>query len=153
MSGVRLNSEKKIENKDFKVKIGTTNKLNPLVIYVEGRAFISPTEDKDSYTRDISEIKHALKVSISDHLHASDDFDNKYIVDFQVATNGIQVNKKSFLSFQFLMRQNQENIKRLIEVKEKSAPMILEIIQDLHDSIIDKGFVLSKTKTTKNAAD
>ena len=36
-----MNSEKKIENEDFKLKIGTTNKVNPLVIYIEGTSWIS----------------------------------------------------------------------------------------------------------------
>ena len=146
MGGVRLNSEKKIENDDFKIKIGTTNKINPIIIYVEGKAFISPTEDKDDYSRDISEMKHVLKQSISEHLRATDSFDNKYIVDFQVASNGIQVDKKSFLSFQFLMRQNKDNVLKLIEVKNMHADMVLDIVRDLKDSIVECGFLLTKTK-------
>lgn len=146
MGGVRLNSEKKIENDDFKIKIGTTNKINPIIIYVEGKAFISPTYDKEDYSRDISEIKHVLKQSISEHLHLAKNFDNKYIVDFQVASNGIRLNKKSFLSFQFLMRQNKDNVLKLIEVKNNSSEMVLSIINDLKDAIIDRGFELTKTK-------
>ena len=146
MGGVRLNSEKKIENESFKIKIGTTNKINPIIIYVEGKAFISPTDDKDDYSKDISEIKHVLKQSISEHLHSVNEFDNKYIVDFQVASNGIQIEKKSFLSFQFLMRQNKDNVRKLIEVKNNSSDMVLEIVNDLREAIIDHGFLLTKTK-------
>ena len=146
MGGVRLNSEKKIENDDFKIKIGTTNKINPIIIYVEGRAFISPTFDQDDYNKEIAEIKHVLKQSISQHLQTTDKFDNKYIVDFQVASNGIQINKKSFLSFQFLIRQNKDNVLKLIEVKNGSSDMVLEIVNDLKNAIVEHGFVLTKTK-------
>ena len=146
MGGVRLNSEKKIENEDFKIKIGTTNKINPIIIYVEGRAFITPTFDQDDYNKEIAEIKHVLKQSISQHLQTTDKFDNKYIVYFQVASNGIQVNKKSFLSFQFLIRQNKDNVLKLIEVKNNSSNMVLEIVNDLKNSIVEHGFVLTKTK-------
>ena len=146
MGGVRLNSEKKIENEDFKIKIGTTNKINPIIIYVEGRAFITPTFDQDDYNKEIAEIKHVLKQSISQHLQTTDKFDNKYIVDFQVASNGIQINKKSFLSFQFLIRQNKDNVLKLIEVKNNSSNMVLEIVNDLKNSIVEHGFVLTKTK-------
>ena len=146
MGGVRLNSEKKIENEDFKIKIGTTNKVNPIIIYVEGKAFISPTDDKEDYSKDISEIKHVLKQSISSHLHSVNNFDNKYIVDFQVASNGIQINKKSFLSFQFLMRQNKDNVLKLIEVKNTSSDMVLDIVNDLKEAIVERGFLLTKTK-------
>lgn len=146
MGGVRLNSEKKIENEDFKIKIGTTNKLNPIIIYVEGRSFITPTEEREEYGKEISEIKHVLKHSISSHLQTTNKFDNKYIVDFQIASNGIQLNKKSFLSFQFLMRQNKDNVLKLAEVKNISSEMVLDIVNDLKNSIIEHGFLLSKSK-------
>ena len=42
---VRLNSEKTINHELFKIKIGTTNKINPKVIYVEGRTFIQPLNE------------------------------------------------------------------------------------------------------------
>lgn len=146
MGGVRLNSEKKIENENFKIKIGTTNKINPIIIYVEGKAFISPTDDKEDYSKDISEIKHVLKQSISEHIHSVEEFDNKYIVDFQVASNGIQINKKSFLSFQFLLRQNKDKVLKLIEVKNNSSNMVLDIVNDLKEAIVERGFLLTKTK-------
>lgn len=146
MGGIRLNSEKKIENEYFKIKMGTTNKLNPIIIYVEGRAFITPLEELEDYGREISEIKHILKQSISSHLQSTDNFDNKYIVDFQIASNGIQLNKKSFLSFQFLMRQNKDKVLKLAEVKNTSSEMVLDIVNDLKDSIVEHGFLLSKSK-------
>ena len=146
MGGVRLNSEKKIDNEDFKIKIGTTNKINPIIIYVEGRSFITPTFEQDDYSKEMSEIKHILKQSISSHLRSTDSFDAKYIVDFQVASNGIQLNKKSFLSFQFLMRQNKDNVLKLIEVKNNSSEMVLDIVNDLKNAIVERGFVLTKTK-------
>ena len=144
--GVRLNSEKKIENDSFKLKIGTTNKINPMVIYVEGKAFICPSEDKDDYTKDIAEIKHEFKRSISDGLCTTDVFDNKYIIDFQVASSGIAVNKKSFLSFQFLLRQKRDNVMKLTDVKAKTEDMILEIVKALKDAIVEHNFSLTKTK-------
>ncbi len=144
--GVRLNSEKKIENDSFKLKIGTTNKINPMVIYVEGKAFISPEDDKEDYAKDIAEIKHVFKQSISDGLCTTDVFDNKYIIDFQVASSGIAVNKKSFLSFQFLVRQKRDNIMKLTDVKARTEGMILSIVDSLKNAILEHNFSLTKTK-------
>ena len=144
--GVRLNSEKKIENESFKLKIGTTNKINPMVIYVEGKAFISPLDEKDDYAKDLSEIKHALKRSISDNLCETDNFDNKYILEFQVASSGVAVNKKSFLSFQFLLRQRRDNVMKLSDVKNASTEMISNIADALRDSILEHNFELTKKK-------
>lgn len=144
--GVRLNSEKKIENDSFKLKIGTTNKINPMVIYVEGKAFISPEDDKEDYTKDIAEIKHVFKQSISDGLCTTDVFDNKYIIDFQVASSGIAINKKSFLSFQFLVRQKRDNVMKLTDVKAKTEKMIINIVDSLKNAILEHNFSLTKTK-------
>lgn len=146
MGEVRLNSEKKIENENFKIKIGTTNKTNPIVVYVEGRAFISPQEEKDDYARDISEFKHDFSRSISQHISNSTLFDNKFILDFQVASKGISLNKKSFLSFQFLLRQNRNNVRKLKEVKDLSEDMITSIVSTLAENITEHNFVISKTK-------
>ena len=43
---IRTNSEKNMEHNVFKLKIGTTNKINPEIIYFEGKAFIKPNEKK-----------------------------------------------------------------------------------------------------------
>ena len=125
---VRLNNEKKIDNEYFKLKIGTTNKINPIVIYVEGKAFICPTEEKDDYSKHISEIKHRFKRGISEGLYGTDVFDGKYIMDFQVASNGISVNKKSFLSFQFLLRQKRKKLKRPLNPYLKEECLYLRIL-------------------------
>ena len=110
MAETRLNSEKNIDAENFKLKIGTTNKIDPIVVYVEGRTFISPIEEKEDYSRDLSKIRHEFSRAISHGISKSPLFDRKFILDFQVASKGVSLNKKSFLSFQFLLRQNKENV-------------------------------------------
>lgn len=151
MKEVRLNSEKKINSKNFQLKIGTTNKKEPIVIYIEGKTFISPQILKDDYTKDISEIKHDFKISISNNLCQNKMFDKKFILDFQVAAKGILFNKKSFLSFQFLLKQNPQNILELKDLKQKAEPLIFNIINDLEKTILDHDFFISKTKRTINS--
>lgn len=149
MGEVRLNTEKRIDSKNFKLKIGTTNKINPIVVYIEGRAFISPQEDKEDYSKDISEIKHNFKHAISTSLQNTKLFDKKFIVDFQVASKGVSLNKKSFLSFQFLLRQNKDNILKLKDLKPSAEPLIINIVNTLEESINNHNFIVTKTKTVK----
>ena len=146
MGESRLNSEKKIESDKFKLKIGTTNKINPIVVYIEGRTFICPQDDKDDYSRDISEIKHNFSRTISKYVQNSELFDNKFIVDFQVASKGISLKKKSFLSFQFLLRQRKNNVMKLKDLKSSAEDMILGIVDNLEENIVKHNFVVSKTK-------
>lgn len=146
MSETRFNSEKKIDNENFKLKIGTTNKINPMVIYIEGRTFICPQEDKDDYSQDISEIKYGLKKAISRNLQGSNLFERNFIIDFQVASKGISLNKKSFLSFQFLLKQNRNNILKLKDLKNSAEGIITNIVDSLEENIIEHHFAVSKTK-------
>lgn len=146
MAETRLNSEKKIEDENFKLKIGTTNKIDPVVVYVEGRTFISPQEDKEDYSKDISEIKHNFSRAISKNISGSPLFDRKFILDFQVASKGISLTKKSFLSFQFLLRQNKDNVMKLKDLKEHCEELIKNIVNSLEENIVEHNFVISKTK-------
>lgn len=143
---VRLNSEKKIDNHLFKLKVGTVDKTNPEAIYFEGRTFISPIEEKRSYDGEISEIKYHLKKSISRNLKSSAYFRDKYILEFKIALNGIEYNKKSFLSFQLLVCQKEGQVKKLNDIKFGAANFINEIVFDLEDDIKMHDFSISKTK-------
>lgn len=146
MAETRLNSEKKIEDENFKLKIGTTNKIDPVVVYIEGRTFISPKEEKEDYSRDIAEIKHNFSRAISHNISGSPLFDRKFILDFQVASKGISLSKKSFLSFQFLLRQNKDNVMKLKDLKERCEELIRNIVGSLEENIVEHNFVISKTK-------
>jgi hypothetical protein len=146
MGEQRLHNEKKIENENFRLKIGTTNKINPLVVYIEGRTFICPSFEKDDYSKEISEIKRSLSQSISRNIRSSSRFDDKYIMDFQVASSGVAKGKKSFLSFQFLLRQNKDEVLNLKELKEQEIDTINNIVDALKESILTHNFSLSKTK-------
>lgn len=147
MAEKRLNSEKKIEAKNVRLKIGTTNKNEPKVIYIEGRAFICPLDNKEDYSDDISSIKYDFKHAISNNLINNYIFENKFIVDFQVASKGISYNKKSFLSFQFLLKQKSDKPQKLKEIKTNALPLITNIVNDLTDSIEEHNFAITKSKS------
>lgn len=138
--------EKKIDNKNFNLKIGTTNRSNPYVIYIEGRTFIMPLNDKESYNKDLFDFKKSLRDSIVKSINNSHLFEDKFILDFQVAESGIMKNKKSFLSFQFLLRQNRNRVLPIKEIKNEASETITYIVNTLEDTINNHNFNLSKTK-------
>ena len=141
-----LNSEKKFENNFFKLKIGTTNKNNPLVVYFEGRCFISPSEKRDTYKGDINGIRQTLRRSLNKNLRETDLFDNDFILDFKIAESGVLFKKKSFMSFQFFLRQNQTKLLKLPTLQESSNNFINNIVNDVQNSIFEHDFSITKTK-------
>lgn len=142
----RLNDERKLEHTSFSLKLGTTNKLNPIVIYVEAKTFITPMVEKDSYNKDINEIKRQLKNGIRDKIISSNHFLNEYILDFQIANNGIRCEKKSNLTFEVLLKQPKNNILKINEIKDKIEQNINTMLDDLQNSIIEHNFSINKYK-------
>ena len=48
----RSNSEKRIDHDNFRLKIGTTNRNNPGVVYIHRKASICTNVEKETYNRD-----------------------------------------------------------------------------------------------------
>lgn len=142
----RLTSEKSLQHDTFKLKLGTMDKTNPLIIYIEGKVFITPNEEKDNYTKDMKDIKFALKNTIRESLSNSDFFQNEYILEFQIADSGIKTNKKSFLTFELLLRQPANKVLKLNDIKKYTEHDIYEIINSLEQNIVEHNFSLSKNK-------
>lgn len=144
---IRSNSEKNIMHDLFKLKIGTTQKIDPKVIYFEGRTFIKPLQEKEEYGYDILNIKRKFNKIIQGFIETNNLFSQKYILDVQVAKSGISMNKRSYLSFQcFLRQKDNNNILKLKDIKEKTENAIQNVLNDLTSYIEECEFSVSKTK-------
>lgn len=146
VKSIRLNREKKIDNGTFKVKIGTTNKENPQVIYVDGRVFLSPLEVMDNYTDEIEDIRKNFKRTIGERLRTNSIFDNRFILNFDISSSRMIKDKRSFLTFQFFLRQKNTTPMKLSAVKEKSEVFINGLLSSLEGDIESHCFTLHKTR-------
>ena len=140
------NVEKRLKNDFFNIKLGTVNKNNPEVIYFEFRTFISPLEESNNYSQVFAFLKKEFSKKISDSLKLNDFFSEKYILDFQIANSGIRINKKSYLSFQLFLRQKNEVIKELKEIKKIAEPFLVNLLNEFKNDIISNNFSVTKTK-------
>ena len=146
MKNIRLNREKKIDNEIFKIKIGTTNKENPRIVYVDGRVFISPTENMDDYTEEIECIRKNFKKSISERLKTSPLFDSKFILNFDISSSRMIKDKRSFLSFQFYLKQKGDTPLKMNTLKNKSEVFINSLISSLVADVEEHNFSVHKTR-------
>ncbi len=144
---VRLTTKKKISNPNFKLEIGTTNKDKPEVIYIEGKTYVSPKMYKDDYSNDIRSIKYNLKRLLRSEIAGLDIFDSRFIVDIQIADKGVSFKKKSFLNFQFLVRQKIEPLLNLKDIKVLVEPKINNLVSNFIALICKHSFAVSKTKS------
>lgn len=145
----RINSEKNIEDSNFKLKIGTTNKKSPKTVYIEGGCFIMPNEDKENYTEELEEIKIrfnelAKKVAKNAMCNEGKIFDGKTITSFEIAEDRVMPKKKSYMSFQVHFKQKGErNVDDIFNDLEVLSSFITV---NLGHTIEEKGFSYSKTK-------
>lgn len=142
----RPSTEKNLPHSDFRLKLGTINKNNPEVIYIEGKTFISPLNDEMNFKNVLQSVRRNFNFTISETLKSCDIFENKFILDFQVANSGIRMSKKSFLSFQILFRQDRNNILPMKVLKNKSLNFIMKLMGELKYSLLKNNFSISKTK-------
>ena len=141
-----LNSEKKINNNYFKLKFGTTNSLNPIAIYIEGKTFLQPTIDKSDYNEDINELKNKLRILIRDTLIKDNKFFNKdnYILDFDVANSGLIKNKKSFLTIQIFLKQKGEV--KFVDLYKSTCDDMNDLMNKFSMEVFNHNFLLCKSK-------
>lgn len=143
----RLNKEFKINcNNNINISFGTTNRNNPSVIYVSGNCWIKPTIDKLDYSKELNVIESNLKKNLKQFVTSSSQFDTKFICYFDAKLSGIKNDKKSFISFEYYLKQKDDNIsscKTLSPVIEESAKYISN---NMLNDLAEFEFDVSKTK-------
>lgn len=146
MNSRRLNKEYKLDIcEKINVKYGSVNKDNPQVIYVSGKCWISPLE-KLNYAQAMEKIEKKMRRSIKLSLENSSSFNKRFILDFDVNPDNMSVGNKKFLSFDFFLRQNEENKRPLKDIKGLLSSKVGFITNDLVFLLSESGFNVEKRK-------
>jgi hypothetical protein len=144
----RLNVERTLNNRVFKTKIGSVNRLNPVSIYITGKAYISPVEDLDTYEESIDLLDHDLKTILRRYT-AKNTFVNKvFISNLEVPKNGLKYGKNTYLFFQLFFSQNFSNpvCKSIDEICEKMSPGVNEVLNEFEAKIHERGFTIHEKR-------
>ena len=142
----RLNQEYKLDVcKHISLKYGTVNKNNPQVVYVSGKCWVSPLKQMD-YANVINGIEKDMRKNIKNFLIDGINFDNKYILDFDISIDKLLPNEKKFLSFDFYLRQNEKNKKDIADLKDIFNSKISTIANNLVYMFKENDFTIQKTK-------
>lgn len=141
----RLNKEYDINiNNYVRMKYGSINRLNPIVVYINGKSWISPTFDGD-YEELITKIFNSFKKELKSQVNSSPYFDNKIVCDFDLKTSSLKENKKNFLSFEFYIKQ-KTNVIQLKDMKLLIKNTFKGAIDKLVDNLINNSFIMTKDK-------
>lgn len=141
----RLNKEYKLDVcNHISLKYGSVNRNNPQVVYVSGKCWISPLK-KMNYNSVLEDIKKRMRYNIKTFLIDGINFDNKYILDFDI-NDDFTPNEKKFLSFDFYLRQNEKNKKDLLALKDMFNRKVSTIANNLVYMFKENDFTIAKTK-------
>ena len=142
----RLNKEYKLDVCNHViVKYGSVNKDNPQVIYISGKCWVSPKHQMD-YEYVISRIEKEMKKSIKLFLIDEINFTNRFILDFDINTDKFNIGGKKFLSFDFYLRQNDSDVKKLKDLKEMLSNKVSTVVNNLVYLFKENGFTVEKKK-------
>lgn len=144
---LKLNKEYQLEVSDkIRTKIGTTNRNEPKVVYVHGRAWVTPMQE-DDYEKVIDRISKKFKYGVKKMIVEDYLFSTKYILDFNLSTTAMGVGKKSFLSFDLFLKQERDI--PLKELKAMIADDIRALLFNLEEEFTNNGFILFARKNEK----
>jgi len=142
----RLNKEYKLDVcNHISLKYGTVNRLNPQVIYVSGKCWVTPKSNLN-YEEVMDKIEKRMRNNIKTFLIDEINFEKRFILDFDINTEGLLPNEKKFLSFDFYLRQNEKNKKLLPSLKEMLSRKVSTIANNLVYAFSENDFLVEKKK-------
>lgn len=129
--------------KEVKIGYGTVDFKNLKTVYIKMNAWVEPDNETEDFDRTIS----STRKNIKDFIRAYDlgeYFKKESIVDLDIRTKGIKLNKKSFMNLEITLFVDQ-----FFDVKAQAVKLLLKnfIQKSIDDCLKDKSlFNFSKTK-------
>jgi hypothetical protein len=136
--------------KTAKVLFGTVDSVKLKSLYLNIQTWVEPKKDVDNWSRVVLNLSRAVKHSIYDKAKNTI-FDDKFIVDLDLRSSGLSINKKSFMNLEINFFLNDETLNfKDRKVKETLKEITSQIFSDNFKSNPYFKFYLSKNiKTNK----
>lgn len=137
--------------KTAKVLFGTVDSVNLKSIYLNIQTWVEPKKDVENWSRVVLNLSRTIKHSIYDKVKDSF-FDDKFIVDLDLRSSGLSLNKKSFMNLEinFYLKDNISLTFKDKEIKDFLKNITTKIFQDNFKNNQYFKFYLSKTNKQIN---
>ena len=135
--------------KTAKVVYGTVDSVNFKALYLNIQTWVEPKINSENWNRIVLNLSRFIKHSVLDSLDKTL-FDNKFIVDLDLRSSGLQKGKKSFLNLEInFYLTGDENDFKSRRLKESLKKICKQLFQDNFTNNEYFKFQLTKTKKTK----
>ncbi len=131
----------------LKTFYGTVDSKELKSIYINIQTWVTPLEDKDSWTNVVNTLTRSIKHSVFSSLN-KELFRENFIVDLDLRTSGIRKDKKSFMNLEINLYTNSSLDFKSNEIKESVKKIIKKIYRDNIINNRNFNFSLSKNSET-----
>jgi hypothetical protein len=133
--------------KTAKIVYGTVDSINLKSLYLNIQTWVEPIYECDNWTRTVLNLSRSIKHSIYESINKQI-FDEKFIVDLDLRSSGLNLNKKSFMNLEINFYIIQEDLDFKSEEIKQSLQKITE--QIFNDNFLkNENFNFYLTKKSK----
>jgi len=126
---------------------GTVDSKELKSIYIVIQSWVEPTKEVSNWDRVTGNLKRQIQHNLLESVDTFT-FENNSIVDLDLRTSGIQLDKRSFLNLEMtLFLKNKNEDFKSIMLRDKIKKIVSSVYTD--ELYTSPYFTLSKTKTTK----
>jgi hypothetical protein len=127
-----------------KITYGTVDSKEFKSLYLNLQTWVEPKKDSENWTRVVLNMNRAIKHSLYQNIDKNI-FDEKFIVDLDLRTSGLQLKKKSFMNLEV-------NLYLINEIDFKSPALkksLKSLVKNIYDDVLNKNEYF-KCYLTKN---
>ena len=133
--------------KTAKIVYGTVDSINLKSLYLNIQTWVEPIYECDNWTRTVLNLSRGIKHSIYESINKQI-FDDKFIVDLDLRSSGLNLNKKSFMNLEINFYLSQENLDfKSSEIKQSLQKITEQIFND--NFLKNENFNFYLTKKSK----
>ena len=122
----------------FKSHYGTIDSTNLKSIFINIQSWVEPKDDIENWNRVVLNMTRSVKHTVLENIN-KEVFDTKFIVDLDLRTSGLQLNKKSFMNLEINLF--------VLEHMDFKSPKLKKYVKNLIKSVY--GDVMNKNKYFK----
>ena len=133
--------------KTAKIVYGTVDSINLKSLYLNIQTWVEPIYESDNWTRIVLNLSRGIKHSIYESINKQI-FDDKFIVDLDLRSSGLNLNKKSFMNLEINFYLSQDGLDfKSNEIKQNLQKITEKIFKD--NFINNQNFNFYLTKKSK----
>lgn len=143
----KIQSEIYFTDSNFKVKIGTLNKKNPNIIYLQLGTYIKPEINKVTYSEEINNFNKITKSFLNERLKMDNSYNKNFIMITDIADERINTNKNSYLDIQVHFKRNNKINETFKSIsKELYNEHVIDFMNFIKEKLENMGFEYNKYK-------